>query len=79
MTTARVTARNIDYDVDHDYDEDFDSDDMECEGDLPLEVSMIIYDIHDRSEMDVMQLISDEISKVTGFCHNGFDYDVEYI
>ena len=73
---ARVTARNIDYDVDFD---DFDDDDTEHEINLPLEVSMIVYDMCDRTEMDVMRLISDEISNVTGFCHNGFDYDVEYI
>lgn len=76
MATARVTARNIDYDVDF---EDFEDDEAEYEINLPLEVSMIVYDMCDRSEMDVMSLISDEISNVTGFCHNGFDYDVEYI
>ena len=76
MAAARVTARNIDYDVDFD---DFEDDEAEYEINLPLEVSMIVYDMCDRSEMDVMSLISDEISNVTGFCHNGFDYDVEYI
>lgn len=76
MTNARVTARNIDYDVD--FDVDFDDDGTDSLN-LPLEVSMIVYDMCDRSEMDVMRLISDEISNVTGFCHNGFDYDVEYI
>lgn len=72
MATARVTARNIDFDVDFD-------DDGTDSVTLPREVSMIVYDMCDRSEMDVMSLISDEISNVTGFCHNGFDYDVEYI
>ena len=76
MADARVTARNIDYDVDFD---DYDDDETEYEINLPLEVSMIVYDVGDRSEMDIMSLISDEISNVTGFCHNGFDYDVEYI
>lgn len=57
---AKYVATNIKWDTDG---EDVD--------DLPIKVTVEIpNDIVDEAE--IMEFVSDEITNVTGFCHNGF-------
>lgn len=71
----KVTASQIEYDID--------SDDMEfidnAESDLPpLPTEITIYDVSEiYDEDDIEQIMSDMISEVTGFCHNGFSLSIE--
>mgnify|MGYP000450318614 CR=1 FL=1 len=55
---------NIDYDMDEDNVDIY----------LPQELEISIPDVID--EFEIEGLISDKISNITGFCHNGFSYDL---
>ena len=55
---------NIDYDIDEDNVDIY----------LPQELEISIPDVID--EFEIEGLISDKISNITGFCHNGFSYDL---
>lgn len=58
-----MKAINIRWDIDEDYDEDLDTLQM-----LPDEIEI-------PEGMIEEDEISDYISDVTGFCHNGYDLD----
>lgn len=65
----KIRVFDIDYDID--YDNDYDTDD-EIIADLPNTIEFMLDDQTDTYEME--QYISDEITNITGFCHNGFNY-----
>lgn len=64
MTDMTIVASDIVYDCeDHE------------ESNLPTTFTMVVYNADMYSDDDLAELISDEITNVTGFCHFGFTFD----
>ncbi len=65
----KVLVTDIDWDTsDTNYDSE---DEIELESSMELEIPEVVVEID-----DVENYISDTISNVSGFCHNGFSYDI---
>lgn len=63
LMTVSVSVNSVDFDID--------------DGDQPkinMPIIMSISDIEDMEDLD--ELVSDEISNITGFCHKGFTYEI---
>ena len=74
----KVTASQIDYDIDSDDIEFIDNVESELPP-LPTDICAIFDVSGDYDEDEIEQFMSDTISEVTGFCHNGFTLTVETI
>lgn len=60
----KVIATDIEYDTDGE------------EVDLPDQLTMIIHPSNPKDEDEIMDMISDMISDYTGYCHNGFCWEI---
>lgn len=72
----KATASQIEYDIDTNDMEFIDNAESELPP-LPTNICVIFDGSVDYDEDEIEQVMSDAISELTGFCHNGFALTVE--
>lgn len=74
----KVTASHIEYDIDSDDMEYIDNVASELPP-LPTDIEAIFDVSGYYDEDEIEQFMSDAISEMTGFCHNGFTLSIETV
>lgn len=74
----KVTASQIEYDIDSNDLEFIDNVESELPP-LPTDIEAIFDVSGHYDEDEIEQFMSDAISEMTGFCHNGFTLSIETV